>query len=359
MPPQWYRQGSTIPAVPPSSVQHRASETTHMGTAHCHAIIGPSQHAPPADIKPERLRTARVWVCLIRSLQDERRYSCVSPTHEFGKSLDADQRRRSVDVEVGNFNSKSTLAYEDHGVMQLCVVEYLGPWDNPDRPKLPNYSLNEFTGRGGLDKNGEVVVGKPALESDLNFSIKAVVIHVSVGVSDPRVMQKAPDGLELLAAVQDHLVTKDQLHEMVRKHISFLWKMIKQVATKEELDITRIGLSHPSFLAEDKAAQHFELYTEYLEKVARKVIGDDYEYYAVSEGQATGNYICERFRADVHGMYKHYIEELFEGMDTSERLPLVIYDGGSSTLVCPLLCSTHLHGGDYCKIPHRASRCNS
>lgn len=54
-------------------------------------------------------------------------------------------------------------------------MEYVGPYEHPDRSRTPD-ALHEICGRAGLDASGRVVVGRAALQLDLNFTIKSLLI---------------------------------------------------------------------------------------------------------------------------------------------------------------------------------------
>lgn len=67
------------------------------------------------------------------------------------------------------------LSFSRNDELELCRVEYVGPYEHPDRPGPPD-ALHKICGHAGLDASGRVVVGRAALQLDLNFTIKSLLI---------------------------------------------------------------------------------------------------------------------------------------------------------------------------------------
>lgn len=127
-------------------------------------------------------------------------------------------------------------------------------------------ALHEICGRAGLDASGRVVVGRAALQLDLNFTIKSLLIFQAIGKE--QAVARAPDGPELLDAVSRALITPEQMDDMIVRHLDFLCGLAG-------LRVTRIGLSYPDFLCsgEDPTRTQFELYLDFLQKKVQQVYG--------------------------------------------------------------------------------------
>lgn len=224
--------------------------------------------------------------------------------------------------------------------------------DHLGRPCPPN-SLHEISGRTGLDANGKVVIGRAALEADLSFTvtIKTLLLYGALGPHE--VVKNAHDGPALLDAIKYGRIDDNKIDEMILRHLCLLWDQTAIAAKVYEVNVVRCALTYPGYLDEDCTEVEVDIYIGFIERKARQARNmvlpraSSPDYYTCNEGQGIAQYIWASLRENIIGSPCHTIRELWKGMNTEANMPLVIYDGGSSSLVGVSLCCLRLKADLY------------
>lgn len=220
---------------------------------------------------------------------------------------------------------------------QIWRVPFMGPHGDPDRPPR-NTSFYELAAFAGLDHRDAVVVGRAALALDLNFSVKTAAITRALPHSQ-NILDKLPRGEDLLDALNRKVLTAEVLDDIVQKHLRLLKSMAYAFATRQELQITHVVVAIAAYLRPREDNDDHAQYVDWFMPILRTVFGEAVRYDSVSEGQAMGRYICDRFLDSNAGSTRHWIVDLFKKLGNLSNIRVLVVDWGSSGVVRSCLLS--------------------
>ncbi|KAK8109211.1 hypothetical protein PG984_015012 [Apiospora sp. TS-2023a] len=238
-----------------------------------------------------------------------------------------------VGLDFGHSSSKLALAYLKHGesVPRLRRVHIPPDEDyahDPER-KLQAYQLVSYAGWDGDAK--EWVIGWAALQCDHRVPLKAMLLYVA-GLLRKYVVEKMPGGKALLGYVAKGMLNDTTIRALLEDHVTSLYQFANTCAELCEVKIKSVVVTYPNYLSDEDTHACVTQYTDALLGIVRPIWGEHPLYQTASEGQATAVYVVTRFDDnDSAKKQKHRLRNLFQDLDTSQTLNLLVADNGGST----------------------------
>ncbi|KAI1364575.1 hypothetical protein F5Y08DRAFT_339490 [Xylaria arbuscula] len=234
----------------------------------------------------------------------------------------------AVGWDLGNSASKISLAYiKNHNEVVLVRVPFAGSRDDPDQSNTPH----DFVACAAL-RDGNVVVGKLSLDSDLHLPLKTMLAFLA-GIKRKKTVEALPGGRQLLETVKKALITTELMENAIVHHFEVLRTSVLEQARSLNVTIKFIVITYPNYLASQSRSGDHELYLKRYLSLLAPLWGEEIHFETVSEGQAAANYICERFEDPYSALHRRTRQEtLFRGLNPDLGLNLLVVDGGASTL---------------------------
>lgn len=190
-----------------------------------------------------------------------------------------------------------------------------------------------------LDGTGELVEGQRATHHDQCIPLKTMLVYLALSKSRSinhcyQVVNLLPWGPVLLAAIRDSKVIWPGLIERaLTRHFKRMRRMALLQAGSTRVRIRTIVITYPNYVFKNEGSKDFDRFLDTYLSIILPVWGPDVKFRVTSEGQAVALYVCVPFFDTVRGTIRQQINALFEGLDKTSYINLMIVDQGSSSMV--------------------------
>ncbi|KAL2272533.1 hypothetical protein FJTKL_06330 [Diaporthe vaccinii] len=245
--------------------------------------------------------------------------------------------------DFGSLYSKLALCFHNStNNAQVSRVPFTGDIKDPDYPE--GHSEYEFVAGAALDGTGELVEGQRATHQDQCIPLKTMLVYLALSQSRTinhcyQVVNLLPWGPVLLDAIRDaKLIRPEMIKRALTRHFQRLRRMALLQAGSNRVRIRTIVVTYPNYVFENEGSKDFDRFLDTYLSILLPVWGPDVKFRVTSEGQAVALYVCVPFFDTVRGTIRQQIKALFEGLDKTSYINLMIVDQGSSSMNIQSVC---------------------